>query len=275
MWTVVFLLELLETRVLHSPSTCTRARANTPPRLGCATGRSKQCYATPHNHAVRLRSPADILQPARKTLPLVDCALGQPGDVCVRAHSSLRQIGPCSWPSLISECSATVISLAFPVAPCAPRVNLFTAWCTFQSNSCGALHVFAIVYSVYSSFRIDYCLGFRFGGSRPRSSWSQEKKHCPRSVVHGSSEPIPSTVKHRINMASIDQIPELRAVLTDLQTQIGKCRDDANTSFLDVNKRLVTIDEKIGDTADRARANLKSIDELTTKIQKDLQDFRS
>ena len=73
---------------------------------------------------------------------------------------------------------------------------------------------------------------------------------------------------------TIDRIPDLRGIMNKLQADIAKTRKDANTSFLEVNQNVTRMDLKIGDTAERARANLKDIDNLTAQMKADLAEIR-
>ena len=82
-------------------------------------------------------------------------------------------------------------------------------------------------------------------------------------------------------MTTIDQIPDLRAILIQLENtikqtnlEVAKLRDDSLQSIKDVNQRVDTTENTVGDTAERARTNLKAIDDLTQKTNVDVKELQ-
>ena len=79
-------------------------------------------------------------------------------------------------------------------------------------------------------------------------------------------------------MTTINQIPGLREILVQLEAKTNELRTNTDTSLTAHSERIDSMskafDLKIGDTAERARSNLTAIDELTTKLQKELTQLR-
>ena len=79
-------------------------------------------------------------------------------------------------------------------------------------------------------------------------------------------------------MTTIDQIPGLREILVQLEAKTDELRTNTDISLIAQSARIDSmssaIDLKIGDTAERARSNLTAIDELTTKLQRELTQLR-
>ena len=82
-------------------------------------------------------------------------------------------------------------------------------------------------------------------------------------------------------MTTIDQTPGLREILMTLEANTNKCRLDTDVSLTAMTARIdacmvdsAALDNKIGDTAERARSNLTAIDSLTTKLSLELAQLR-